>query len=91
MCVCVCVCVGACARARSYYACVKIVAQTQKEHEKLRFITVKGAEALAAELGKDPTLLNDLSPVKIGKKDCLPYATVIDTLYPWARKFPEGP
>ena len=65
--------------------------QTQKEHEKLRFITVKGAEALAVELNKDPVLLADLAPIKIGKKNCLAYATVIDTLYPWVRKFPEDP
>ena len=70
---------------------VTIFAQNQKEHEKLRFITVHGAEALAAELGKDPISLSDLAPVKIGKKNCLPYATVIDTLYPWARTFQQEP
>lgn len=77
-------------RARSA-ATVLYCLQNQKGHDKLRFITVKGAEALAIELNKDPTLLSDLAPVKIGKKNCLPYAMVIDTLYPWVRKFPEEP
>jgi hypothetical protein len=52
-------------------------------------MSVKDASALATELQRDPGLLSDLPPVKVGKKNCLAYALVIDTLYPWVRQFPE--